>query len=181
MGWDTSSAEEIITNVQAAKAKIEADHKQQLGLWQVVHHIGYKVQTRELKPEVAEKMLRAVEAGEEPDYRKLYLAAVRVAPGKVAYHSAPSLLRAQIVAEGLRAALPSDSHWNINAAGQPKAVYLAPEPDEIGKWATTKQWDVWEVETNGLTWQHDQMNEGCWAVLGDIPADKIHLFATYPG
>lgn len=178
MSWDTASAEEIIANIRAAKAKIENDHKENLGRWQVMNHIMHKVNVRELKPEIGLKMFRAIEAGAVVDYRTLYLDAVRVPLPETVYHSAPTEFRAQIEAEGLRAALPSDGHWNINASGQPRAVYVAPEPDRAGLWALTDSWDIWEIDTNAFVWQHDQMNEGCWAILHDIPVKKIRLFET---
>ena len=146
---------------------------------QVRRHIDYKHSIGELKTEIATKMMTALEQGAEPDYHKLYIAAVHVPLPRVAYHSSPTEFRAQIVAQGLRMALPSDGHWNINAGGQPRAVYLSPKPDEVGQWASTDEWDVWEVQTEGLTWQHDQLNEICYAILQDIPPEKIRMIATY--
>lgn len=179
MGWDTATAEEIIADIKNFKAKIEHDHAENLALWQLVHHIQHKVNMGELKPEIAEKMVASIREGGPQDYRKLYIAAVRVPLPKMAYHSSPTQFRAQIATQGLRMALPSDGHWNINAGGQPRAVYLSPQPDELGQWSTTGEWDVWEVQTEGLTWQHDQMNEICYAILQDIPPEKIRMIGTY--
>lgn len=176
--WDQASAEEIIADIENFKEKIEKDHKESLALWQLVNHIQHKVNMRELKPEVAVEMLTSLRECGPQDYRKLYIAAVRVPLPPKVYHSAPSEFRAQIEAEGLRMALPSDGHWNMNAGGQPRAVYLSPEPDELGMWATTEEWDIWEVTTKSLTWRHDDMNIGCWAVLQDIPAEQVRFIGT---
>jgi hypothetical protein len=121
-------------------------------------------------------MLDALAAGAEADYRALYLAVVRKPLPEIAYHTAPREFRSSIKEHGLRMARPSDGYWNINAAGQPTAVYLAPEPDERGHWATTETWDIWQVHTAGLDWQHDPINEGCWAVTQDISADRLTIW-----
>ena len=175
MSWDTATPQEVIESILAVRDRIREDASK-VTSWDVARHIDYKHSVGELKSETALKMLTALEQGAEPDYRKLYLAAVRVPLTPKAYHTAPAEFRAQIAAQGLLMALPSDGKWNINASSQSRAVYLGPEPDEIGKFALTEAWDVWEVDTNGLTWEHDKMNEGCWAVLMDIPVEKIRLY-----
>lgn len=146
---------------------------------EVANHIRYKAWCRELPEETALKMLVALENGAEPDYRKLYIAAVRVPLALTAYHTSPVEFHAQIAAEGLRMALPSDGRWNINASGQPKGVYLGPQPDYNGQWAVTDHWDIWQVDTTGLPWQHDPMNETCWVVEQDIPPERLTFFGTY--
>lgn len=146
----------------------------------VERHIRYKASVRELRQEVADGMLAALEGGADPDYRTLYLAVVRKPMPEVAYHTSPREFRDTIKAEGLKKALPSDGPWNINAHGQPRAVYVGPEPDLIGKWATTDEWDVWEVHTGGTEWIHDPINEGCWAILEDIPPHRVVLFERVP-
>jgi len=145
---------------------------------EVEQHIRYKANVRELREDVAHEMLVLLASGAEPDYRALYLAVVRKPLAEIAFHSAPSEFRESIQQHGLRMALPSDGRWNMNAHGQPRAVYLGPEPDERGRWATTDEWDIWEVRTEGLEWQHDPINESCWAVTQDIAPDRIRLVST---
>ena len=176
--WDTATPEQIIADIRAARTRLMEQDEFARQMYFTVNHIMHKVRMRELKEDVAEKMLRALLDGSPPDYRTLYLDAVRTSLAAKVYHSAPSEFRAQIEAEGLRMALPSDGQHNINAAGQPRAVYVAPEPDRAGLWALTDEWDIWEIDTNAFVWQHDQMNLGCWAVLHDIPRNKIRLFET---
>lgn len=176
--WDQATPEEILADIKNFKAKIEKDYKEGLALWALLNHIQYKVNVGELKYEIAEKMVASIRDGGPQDYRKLYIAAVRLPLPSEVYHSAPREFRAQIAAEGLRMALPSDGPWNMNAAAQPRAVYAAPEPDRIGLWALTEEWDIWEIDTGGLLWQHDDLNVGCYAILRDIPAGRIRLFET---
>lgn len=174
MGWDTASANEIMGDLLRAKVRAETEYES----IPTLRHIQHKVNLGELKPEIAEKMVYALQHGAEPNYRSLLIDALRSPLAPVAYHTAPSELRALIQAQGLRMALPADGHWNINAGGQPRAVYLAPEPDVFGKFALTQEWDIWEVTTDRLRWSYDQINWGCWAVTQDISPDRLRLHST---
>lgn len=141
----------------------------------LIAHIEYKARAYELPRETADAMLAALAAGAEPDYQALYREVTqRPLPSK-AYHTAPTEFRYLIGNLGLRRARPEDGYWNINAAGQPEGVYVAAEPDIRGRWAATDEWDIWEVHTEGLTWAHDLLNPGCWAILENIRPARLVL------
>lgn len=142
---------------------------------QTATHIRHKMAMGELRSEVGHAMLALLQYGVFNDYQALYKAVTQVPLGKTAYHTAPVEFRGKINAQGLKRALPADGPWNINAGGQPLAVYVALEPDLVGRFALTDAWDIWEIDTEGLPWEFDQMNEGCYAILQDIPREKIRL------
>jgi hypothetical protein len=141
----------------------------------VRHHIEFKMSVRELKSDVGQRMLAALEGGAKPDYRTLHEAALFFDPPAVCFHTASADDRESILANGL---LPGDErNWNEyqRVASQPKGVYLAAEPDLRGLWSHWPKWDVWAVDMSGLDWQHDRLNPGCWVVLGPVPVANLTL------
>jgi hypothetical protein len=152
---------------------------------EVRHHIEYKRGNRELKPEIAERMLAALDAGADPDYMTLWTAASFQDPPPVVYHTAPATLRAEITAHGLQARQPGrGGNWAREPyAGiektQPPGVYVAAGPDTRGLWAHWQDWDVWEIRRSDLPWCHDTMNPGCWSLAADVPPGQLRLHGTY--
>lgn len=120
-------------------------------------------------------MLDALNTGAEPDYRALYLAALDQWPA-VVYHTAPVDRRAQIELDGLLALMPGgpNSNWPDDI-GQPAGVYVAAEPDLVGKWAHAPTIDIWAVATPGLAHVIDHMNPGCWCITSNVPSDRLTL------
>src|SRR4051794_15348453 len=117
----------------------------------VRRHIQFKASSFELKADVAERMLAALDVGAEPDYGRLLRAAMFPDPPAVVYHTAPRTARESIRAQGLRASQPGDGgSWapskaicEMLQASQPPGVYVGAEPDVRGAWAHWAAWDVW--------------------------------------
>ena len=149
-------------------------------------HIAYKLMARELAPETADGMPALLDAGRPADYRALYLEVVRVDLPAVTYHVTEPHNVEFILREGLRAAYPRDRHGqglsvSLILQAQPRGVYLSAEPDVFGRFSVSAQWTILEVDTAGLIWEHDPLNEGCWLVLGDISPDRVSRWRSTKG
>jgi hypothetical protein len=144
----------------------------------VRQHILYKRDTeRTLKPEIADHMLAALDAGATPDYQALFKEATWPPLPAVTYHTAPLLARDAILAEGLKQSLPLEGNWGGIDEGQIRGVYLGSMPDEFGIWSHWQEWDIWEVDSTDLPSQPDLMNGKCWVVTADIPPDRLTLWS----
>ena len=150
---------------------------------EIRRHVGVKLAAYEIRPEVAERMLAALDSGADPDYAALFHAATHPEPPARVYHTAPRSARESILRRGLEASQPGrGGSWapyrevcvRLQAA-QPPGVYVAAQPDRRGVWAHWPEWDVWEVDLAGLLWAHDALNPGCWSVPASIPPDCIRL------
>jgi hypothetical protein len=140
----------------------------------VTRHIEFKTMMRELDAAVAERMLAALAAGAEPDYAKLQHAATFIDPPRYCFHTADRAMRDAIATEGLRPG-NGTQNWGDKAAGQPTGVYVAPQPDTHGMWSHAPEFDVWQVDVEGLNFQHDRLNPGCF-ILPAVPADRLSLY-----
>ena len=138
-------------------------------------HIEHKARLGELKPEVAQRMLAALDADESADYQVLLEQATFLPPPPFCYHTAPATARGDIASVGLR--VGDGRNWvDGQMAGQPPGVYVGPEPDLRGIWShRDAEWDVWRVDMAGLPWVHDRLNPGCWAITMHVPPDMIAL------
>lgn len=148
----------------------------QLTAEEVRRHIAYKRDgERTLAPEVAERMLAALDAGAATDYQALWRAAAWPTPPPIVYHTAPASARASIMAEGLRVGVPAEGNWSRLACevGQPAGVYVEAKPDRAGKWSHWPEHDVWAIDREGLAMEPDELNPGCWVILE--PVDRMRL------
>lgn len=146
---------------------------------EVRRHIQFKASVGEVKPEIAERMLAALDDGADPDYQALLEAATFLPPPSTCFHTAALQYRDSILKDGLRARLPeAGDNWGSLALGQPQGVYVAAVPDEIGMWSSDPRWDVWEVDVSTLAWHHDRLNPGCWVLDDDVPAARVRLWGT---
>lgn len=143
----------------------------------VHRHIEFKRGARELKDDVADRMQVALNEGAKPDYAALLEAATFLPPGGVTYHTAPRHARESIREHGLRMCAAGESpHWQPEQnAGQPDGVYVGSKPDTLGVWSHWSQWDVWAIRMDGLSWVHDRMNPGCWAITQDVSPTALEL------
>lgn len=153
-------------------------------------HVGLKLAMYELAPEVAGRMLAALDAGAAPDYAALWQAALFPDPPPVVYHTAPPFRRAVIAAGGLTVCRPGQGGaWaarkdlcRVLQAAQPPGVYVTRDPDARGIFAHWPAWDVWEVCRGDLPWRPDRLNPGCWSLAADVPAAQARLYGTFgPG
>lgn len=145
----------------------------------VLAHIEHKARSRELAPEVAQRMRDALDAGAAPDYAQLLEAATFLPPPAVVFHTAPSEARTAIETGGL---LPGDErNWTRaqRLASQPVGVYVGPEPDVRGIWSHWDSWDVWAIQVTGLPWVHDRLNPGCWSIPITVPPRALTLHGTF--
>lgn len=148
-------------------------------------HVMLKRDLWELRPEVAARMLAALDAGAPPDYQALLHAAMFPDPPAVVYHTAPASRRDQIAATGLRVSQPGQGgSWAptkavcvMLQAAQPPGVYVGAAPDLRGVWSHWPAWDVWAVRRGPLPWAHDKLNPGCWSLRADVSPDAIRLHA----
>jgi hypothetical protein len=152
---------------------------------EVRRHIGFKLQSRELKAEVGQRMLALLDEGSAPDYQELLRAAMFCDPPALVYHTAPSDRRNSILKDGLMVRQPGHAgNWKAASTSmivstQPAGVYVAASPDERGIWSHWQSWDVWEIKLEGLTWSHDELNPGCWCLLDGAPASALRLHGTF--
>lgn len=155
---------------------------------EIRQHIEYKLRCRELRPEIADRMLSSLDAMEvdrPADYAQLLEAATfRPLPDRC-YHTAPTAARSSILRDGLLANDPREGTWADIAAGLgPVGVYVAAIPDETGRWAhRTVQWDIWSVDTSGLAetdWSHDRFNAGldAWILHQAVPVERVALWGS---
>jgi hypothetical protein len=151
-------------------------------------HVGVKLAGYELRPEVAARMLAALDAGAPPDWPALEYAATWPPPPPVVYHTAPATARAAIGRRGLAPCQPGQGgNWAPRPgtlcvalqAGQPPGVYVCPEPDTRGVWAHWPAWDVWAVARGGLPWRPDRLNLGCWSLAVAVPPALVRWHGTY--
>lgn len=149
----------------------------------VRRHIHFKRLSRELADDVADRMVAALDAGAHPDYAALLEAATFLDPPAVVFHTAPVHLRETLVQVGLVPQRARDSpHWRPEqVVGQPDATFVGAEPDLTGRWAHWSRWDIWQVHLEGLRWEHDRLNPGCWAVLQPVCPQRLTLLGTYGG
>lgn len=124
----------------------------------VRRHIEHKSAMRELHPDVAARMLSALDEGAAPDYAALLEAATFLPPPTRVYHSTSVDKREQILSAGLRPG--TGENWGDKAVGQPEGVYVAPNPDERGIWSHWEEWDIWAIDMTDLSWTHDRLNPG---------------------
>lgn len=139
-------------------------------------HISYKRQSEGLDPEVAERMLAALNEGAAPDYQALLRAAQWPPPPALMYHTADRSDRASIKAHGLRVSLPSEGNWtHLKGLGQRAGIYVTPAPDLIGKWSHWPEHDVWAVDHTYLPMERDELNPGSWVILEDANPSTVQL------
>lgn len=147
-------------------------------------HVAYKRDAGELDEDVAARMLWALHHGAEPDYQALYQAAAWPPIPPVVYHTADWYQRASIQEHGLRpGGTRHGSHWGsvIGPLRQAEGVYVdARRPDARGVWSHWERWDVWTVTTEGLTWEPDPLNPGCWFTPDVVPPDRLELTVLDP-
>lgn len=150
----------------------------------VRHHVLYKRDSEHLDPEIAERMLAALDAGAAPNYARLLHEATFIPPPPIVFHTGPPAGRDSILREGLRVSDPGQSeHWKVTApdciaiqAGQPAGIYVARDPDELGVWSHWPAWDVWAVVVRDLPWKHDELNPGCWVITAPVPPEQLTLY-----
>jgi hypothetical protein len=151
-------------------------------------HVTFKHAAGEMTDAVAQRMLEALDRGDNPRYAALLEQASFPPPPPVVFHTAPAAERAAIQRGGLEAQVPGKA-WvhDLDAASlafeatQPKGVYVGAEPDTRGLWSHWAAWDVWEIRLGDLPWRHDRMNPGCWSIDVDVPAALLRLVGTFPG
>jgi len=154
---------------------------------EIRRHIGFKLGSHELRRDVAEHMLSALDDGAAPDYQALLRAAMFPDPPDVLYHTAPTSQRETILAQGLRVSQPGEGgSWapskeicKMLQSSQPPGIYVTAEPDAIGVWAHWSAWDVWEVRREEIPWAHDELNPGCWSLRADVPPEALQLQGAY--
>lgn len=136
---------------------------------------------RSLRPELADHMLAALDAGAAPDFHALLVADQWPdLPARV-FHTAPRTARESIISGGLRVCQPGSPGTDPMPdpygvyAGQTPGVYVGEAPDTDGMWSRWAEWDVWEVDPAGLPWAPDPMNPRCWVLLADVPVDRVTL------
>lgn len=149
---------------------------------QIGYHIRHKATMLELDPTLADRMLEmlvdAEVEGADVAYEDLHLRAAWPPLPATAYHTAPASARASIRRSGLR---PGDGtqNWGHVHGAHAMGVYVGPEPDLIGKWAFAFDvWDIWRVNTAGLTWQPDRMNPGCWYLPEPVGPERLTYLET---
>lgn len=147
-------------------------------------HVELKLALGELREPVVQRLLEALDRGDDPVYTALLEAATFPPPPPVVYHTASTGIREQVLRAGLEARQPGPAgnwpqaiHWLEEK--QPPGVYVAAEPDRIGVFAHWESWDVWEVRLGDLPWQHDRVNPGCWSLDKNVPAGQVRLAGTY--
>lgn len=144
------------------------------------HVLHKRDRERSLRPEFADHMLAALDAGATPDYQALLVAAQWPdLPARV-FHTAPRTAREAITAHGLRVSQPGTGTDAMPDpygvyAGQTPGVYVGEHPDTRGMWSRWAEWDVWAVDATGLSWAPDPMNPRCWVIACDVPADRLTL------
>jgi hypothetical protein len=152
-------------------------------------HIGLKLACNEMRPEVAARMLAALDAGSLLSYAALLHDATFIDPPRVLYHTAPPFRTGIIAAGGLKMCQPGQGGaWapyrelcKMLRASQPPGVYVAAEPDVRGIYAHWQTWDVWQVTRGNWPWEHDHVSLGCWSLSVDVPACSVRLYGTYGG
>lgn len=148
-------------------------------------HIIYKRDLeRRLDPAIAERMLQLLDAGAEPDYHALWLAAAWPEPPAHLFHTASVKSRRSIATGGLEPRKPWEGNFantpdaELLELGQPIGVYAARRIDFEGKWSHWRRWDVWRIETAGSLWQPDLLNPECWSTPEPVPPARLHLLAA---
>lgn len=129
-------------------------------------HVGVKV---ELRHDVAQRILDALDQGAVPHYPALLDAALYPNPPAITFHTTATALRDRIEVEGLT------PHTPQNVPGQPAGVYVTATPDRRGIWAHEEPWDVWEVDMLCLAWEPDRLNPGHWCLPTGVPTDALRL------
>lgn len=153
----------------------------------VRHHVEFKREARELREDVAIRMLDALTTGAPADYPALLRAATFITPPAIVYHTAPCPARSSILTAGLAVSQPGeDGSWASleeaaceMLAAQPPGVYVCGEPDARGVWAHWLNWDVWKIVRGEMSWCHDELNPGCWSLQEPVPAFAVRLYGTY--
>ena len=146
---------------------------------QVRDHIAYKRSVGELDTVIADRMIAALDAGADTDYAALHRAALHGPLPAAVYHTSHRGLRASIARDGLIPGRPVEGRWGVDAAGQPAGVYVGDHLDWRGVWADEDEWDVWEIQTAGLTFLPDPLNRDCWYSPDLIPAAAVTFLGEY--